>query len=74
MVSAANGDGLADRVKLLGLEIDEQAIILDALDDPPDGLAPAARRPDQRAPVAPARRARRVSAAADEERLGELVR
>ena len=39
MVSAANGDGLADRVKLLGLEIDEQAIILDALDDPPDGLA-----------------------------------
>ena len=30
---------LNDEVKLLGLEIDKQAIILAALDDPPDGLS-----------------------------------
>ena len=29
----------ADRVTLLALTIDERAIILAALDDPPDGLA-----------------------------------
>lgn len=31
--------GLDDDTKLLALTIDERAIILDALDDPPDGLA-----------------------------------
>ena len=30
---------LGDEVKLLALTIDERAIILDALDDPPDGLS-----------------------------------
>ena len=30
---------LADQVKLLALTIDERAIILAALDDPPDGLS-----------------------------------
>jgi hypothetical protein len=47
IVRANGGDQLADRleralrneVKLLGLEIDERAIVLAALDDPPDGLA-----------------------------------
>ena len=47
IVRAAGGDELADRlerashdeVKLLALSIDERAIILAALDDPPDGLA-----------------------------------
>ena len=47
IVRAHGGDELADRleralrdeVKLLGLEIDERAIILAALDDPPDGLS-----------------------------------
>ena len=44
---ATGGDDLADRlehaldddVKLLALTIDERAIILAALEDPPDGLA-----------------------------------
>ena len=47
IVRATGGDKLADRleralrdeVRLLGLEIDERAIILAALDDPPDRLA-----------------------------------
>jgi hypothetical protein len=47
IVPATGGDKLADRleralrdeVKLLGPEIDERAIILAALDDPPDKLA-----------------------------------
>jgi hypothetical protein len=47
IVRATGGRKLADRleralrdeVKLLGLEIDERAIILAALDDPPDGLS-----------------------------------
>ena len=47
IVRAAGADELADRleralddeVKLLGLEIDERAIILAALEDPPDGLS-----------------------------------
>jgi hypothetical protein len=33
------GRALADEVKLVALTIDERAIILAALDDPPDGLA-----------------------------------
>jgi len=47
MVRAAGADDVADRldqaladeVKLLALTIDERAVILNALDDPPDGLA-----------------------------------
>ena len=47
IVRTAGADELVDRleralndeVKLLGLEIDKQAIILAALDDPPDGLS-----------------------------------
>lgn len=47
MVRATGADELADRleralddeVKLLGLTIDERAIIINALDDPPEGLA-----------------------------------
>ena len=47
MIRTAGADDLADRleraladeVKLLALTIDERAIILNALDDPPDELA-----------------------------------
>lgn len=47
IVRAVDAAALADRleqalagdVKLLALTIDERAVILDALDDPPDGLA-----------------------------------
>ena len=47
IVRATGRDKLADRleravrdeVKVLGLKIGERAIILDALDDPPDGLS-----------------------------------
>ncbi len=47
IVRATGGDKLAgrleralrDEVKLLGLEMNERAIILAALDDPPDGLS-----------------------------------
>jgi hypothetical protein len=47
LVRAAGGDDLADRlergvadeVKLLALTIDERAIILASLEDPPEGLA-----------------------------------
>jgi hypothetical protein len=58
-VRADGADGLADRlevaldddVKLLALTIDERAIILAALEDPPRARR-ASRRPTQRAPVA----------------------
>jgi hypothetical protein len=48
----------ADGVALLALTIDERAVILNQLDDPPEGLAETARRPAQRTPVAAPRRVR----------------
>ena len=47
IVRAAGADGLANRlhraladdVRLLALTLDERVLILNALDDPPDGLA-----------------------------------